>query len=94
MKTHLSERVSMDPLICHGKPVVTGTRVLVSQVVGALAGGDSVETVIEDYPSISREDVIALARCNRAALPARLSAMLLAREVRIIERRTKRGGLH
>lgn len=39
----------MDPTICHGKPVIEGTRVLVSTILGALAGGDSLETVAEDY---------------------------------------------
>ncbi len=39
----------MDPAVCHGKPVIEGTRVLVSIVLGALAGGDSRSVVAEDY---------------------------------------------
>lgn len=45
--------------MCHGKPVIRGTRVLVSTILGALSGGDSVETVLEDYPSITAEDISA-----------------------------------
>ncbi|MGJ8695250.1 MAG: DUF433 domain-containing protein [Verrucomicrobiaceae bacterium] len=41
--------ISIDPAVCHGKPVIEGTRVLVSTILGALAGGDSRETVCEDY---------------------------------------------
>jgi uncharacterized protein (DUF433 family) len=41
--------VTVDPAIVHGKPVLTGTRVLVSQIVGHLAAGDSVETVCDAY---------------------------------------------
>ena len=55
----MSSRISIDPAICHGKPVITGTRVLVSTLLGALAGGDSIETVLEDYPPITREDIAA-----------------------------------
>lgn len=39
----------MDATVCHGKPVISGTRVLVSTILGALAGGDSVGEVAEDY---------------------------------------------
>ena len=55
----MSEKISIDPAVCHGKPVVAGTRVLVSTVLGALAGGDSIEAVLEDYPNINREDIAA-----------------------------------
>ncbi len=55
----MHERISISPTVCHGKPVIAGTRVLVSTLLGALAGGDSIETVLEDYPNITREDVDA-----------------------------------
>ena len=55
----MHERISINPRICHGKPVIRGTRVLVSTVLGALAGGDSVADVLEDYPNIAREDIDA-----------------------------------
>lgn len=45
----MSKGVSIDPAVCHGKPVLEGTRVLVSTVLGALAGGDSASEVAEDY---------------------------------------------
>ena len=41
--------IDLDPTICHGKPVIAGTRVLVSTILGALAGGDSQAMVAEDY---------------------------------------------
>ena len=52
------ERIQLDPKICHGKPVIKGTRVLVSTILGALAGGDDIKTVLEDYPNITGEDVL------------------------------------
>ena len=41
--------VSIDPQVVHGKPVFTGTRILVAPVLGALAAGDSMETVCDAY---------------------------------------------
>ena len=56
----LNDRIEINPAICHGKPVVRGTRVMVSQIFGALAGGDSVDDVLDDYPSLSAEDISAV----------------------------------
>lgn len=55
----MERRISSSPQICDGKPVITGTRVLVSTILGALAGGDSFEQILEDYPNIVREDITA-----------------------------------
>ena len=44
--------------MCHGKPVIQGTRVFVSTILGALAGGDSRETIAEDY-EITQEQISA-----------------------------------
>lgn len=41
--------ITVDPQIVHGKPVFTGTRILVAPVLGALAAGDSMETVCDAY---------------------------------------------
>ncbi len=59
MQTWLSDRIQLDPVICHGKPVVRGTRVLVSNVIGAIAAGQSHAEILEDYPSITEADVRA-----------------------------------
>ena len=45
----MTEGISIDPTVCHGKPVIQGTRVLVSTILGALAGGDSPEEIAADY---------------------------------------------
>ncbi len=55
----MNERISIQSNVCHGKPVVQGTRVLVGTLLGALAGGDSMETILEDYPTITREDILS-----------------------------------
>ena len=57
----IAPRISVDSNVRFGKPVITGTRVTVDTVLGHLAGGDSIETVTEEY-RISREDVLAVLR--------------------------------
>ena len=53
------ERISIDPNICHGQACVKGTRIPVHQVVGMLANGDTIEELLAEYPSISRDDIMA-----------------------------------
>lgn len=55
----MHDRIELNPLICHGKPVIKGTRVMVATILGALSGGDSVEMILEDYPNLTREDISA-----------------------------------
>lgn len=55
----MSERITVSPDICNGKPVVSGTRITVQTVLEFLAAGDSVEEVLAEYPTLKREDVRA-----------------------------------
>lgn len=57
--TNFMERVVLDPAISSGKPTIRGTRILVSVVLGMLAGGYSVERVLSAYPELTRDDVLA-----------------------------------
>jgi uncharacterized protein (DUF433 family) len=53
----MNDRILINPNVCHAKPVIKGTRVLVSIILGALFSGDSIEQVLEDYPNINRDDI-------------------------------------
>ncbi|MBP6964688.1 MAG: DUF433 domain-containing protein [Armatimonadetes bacterium] len=53
------ERISVDPNICHGQACIKGTRIPVHQIVKMLANGDAIEDLLKDYPSITREDILA-----------------------------------
>ena len=55
----MSERITINPDICNGKPVVKGTRIAVQTVLEFLAAGDSAEDVLEEYPALTRKDVQA-----------------------------------
>ncbi len=54
----IAPRVVVDPAIRFGKPVIEGTRVPVELVLGQLAAGMTVETVMDEY-ALTREDVLA-----------------------------------
>jgi uncharacterized protein (DUF433 family) len=59
MQTWLSDRIALDPAICHGKPVVRGTRVLAANIVGAVAAGQSHLEILADYPALTEADIRA-----------------------------------
>jgi uncharacterized protein (DUF433 family) len=52
-------RITVDPEILAGKPVVKGTRIAVEHIVKLLANGWAIEEVLEKYPQLKREDVLA-----------------------------------
>ena len=53
--------ISMDPSIRFGKPCLTGTRIDVATVVGALAAGESIEAVQDAY-AVTREQILVALR--------------------------------
>lgn len=53
------DRITTDPAILVGKPVIKGTRISVELIVGWLANGWTFEQVLESYPHIAREDILA-----------------------------------
>ena len=55
----MSERISIDPNVCHGQACVRGTRIPVHLVLRMLANGDSVEDLLQEYPSLTPEDIRA-----------------------------------
>ena len=53
------ERIAIDPRVCHGQACVKGSRIPVHQVLRMLANGDTVEDLLAEYPSLSRQDIMA-----------------------------------
>jgi uncharacterized protein (DUF433 family) len=53
------ERVTIDPEIMYGKPVITGTRIPVEHILRKLAADISAETILEDFPGLTKEDIQA-----------------------------------
>lgn len=55
----LLQRISIDPNICFGKPCIRGTRIWVSLIIENLAAGASEVEILENYPSLTSEDIKA-----------------------------------
>jgi uncharacterized protein (DUF433 family) len=62
----MSDRIEVNPAVHHGAPVIRGTRVPVARLVGAVAGGDPISQVADDY-GVTVDDVKA-ALCFAATL--------------------------
>ena len=61
-------RISIDPAVCGGRPVVAGTRVRVTDVLEMLAGGANEAEIVADFPYVKADDVCAcLAYAARVA---------------------------
>ena len=56
---HFDQRIVRDPKICGGEPVFKGTRVTLRTVLASLAGGDTSEAILADFPSLTPEDIQA-----------------------------------
>ncbi|MBE2221159.1 MAG: DUF433 domain-containing protein [Anaerolineae bacterium] len=54
-----TERITVDPEICHGQACIRGTRVMVSIILDNLAAGATIPEILQSYPSLSTEDVQA-----------------------------------
>jgi uncharacterized protein (DUF433 family) len=55
----LLQRIIIDPNIMVGKPVIKGTRLTVELILGLLGQGISTEKILEEYPRLTKEDVLA-----------------------------------
>jgi len=51
--------ITVDPNICHGKACIKGTRIMVSVILDNLASGLTPDQIIESYPSVNREAILA-----------------------------------
>ena len=57
-KNYLS-RITIIPTICHGKPTIRGLRYPVENMLELLAGGMTFEEILDDYPDLEKEDLLA-----------------------------------
>jgi uncharacterized protein (DUF433 family) len=77
-ETELLERITINPAIFSGKPIIRGHRIAVEHILGMLAAGDTPETLLEAYPSLEVEDIRAcLVYAYRLAAHERVEPLLL-----------------
>lgn len=58
----LADHIASDPGILGGKPCVKGTRMRVRDVLELLGAGSTIDEIVEDYPYVKRDDVLACLR--------------------------------
>lgn len=59
MEATILERITIKPDICNGKPTVRGMRITVETILQYLSAGDSVESILEAYPFLEKQDIQA-----------------------------------
>ena len=70
---NLSERITIDPAICHGKPVIRGLRYPVENILELLSSGMSADDILADYEDLEHADILAaLSFATRLAQVKRL----------------------
>lgn len=55
----MNRRITTDPEICGGEPCIKGTRIPVHVILSHLAAGEDYETVLKNFPRITKEDILA-----------------------------------
>lgn len=53
------ERIEINPGVCSGKPVIRGTRILVTSILSQLSAGESSQAIRQGYPELTDEDIRA-----------------------------------
>ncbi len=59
MENDLLHRITINPQVCHGKPTIRNTRHTVEGILEYLAGGDSTDDILKEFPELEKEDILA-----------------------------------
>jgi uncharacterized protein (DUF433 family) len=59
MESTLLKRITVNPKVCHGKPTIKNTRYLVEGILEYLAGGDTPDDILNEFPELEKEDILA-----------------------------------
>ncbi len=74
----LLQRITVNPEIFGGKPIIRGRRLAVEHVLGMLAAGDDMDTILEGYPWLERDDILAcLAYAHRLVEHERVEPLIV-----------------
>lgn len=55
----MDNRITIDPKVCHGQACIKGTRIPVHQIIQMFANGDTIEDLLQEFPSLTRKDILA-----------------------------------
>lgn len=74
----IKNRISISPDICNGRPVITGTRITAQTILEFLGAGDTIEEILEEYPSLTIEDIYACIQYASKLMANRYEVQALA----------------
>ena len=74
----MENRIVIDPAVCNGRPVILGTRISVQTVLEFLGAGDTIEEVLEEYPALTREDILACLRYSSCLMGNHFTLQMVA----------------
>ncbi len=77
MSSRLS-RITIDPEICHGKPAIRHLRYPVESMLEYLAGGDTLEDLLAEFPDLEREDLLACLEFAAQSIKLKSQHLVLA----------------
>lgn len=72
----IEKRIETDPEICHGKPCIKGTRIMISIILEWLEAGKTFKEIMDAYPELSKEDLSATVRYARKLIEEEKSASI------------------
>ncbi len=83
---NLRERITINPKVMAGKPVIRGTRLTVEYILGLLANGTTMEEILEEYPGLVKDDIKAAVQTHSQLLEEMIEERKKARFFRDMER--------
>jgi uncharacterized protein (DUF433 family) len=78
MEATFLNRITINPLICHGKPTIRNKRYTVEAMLEYLSAGDSIEDLLAEFPDLEREDLLACLQYATKALKVKSYQLAVA----------------
>ena len=74
----LLNRITIDPLVCHGKPTIRNKRYMVESMLEYLSAGDSIDELLVEFPDLEKEDLLACLQFATKALKTKTYHLAVA----------------
>jgi uncharacterized protein (DUF433 family) len=78
MEAIFLNRITINPLVCHGKPTIRNKRYTVEAMLEYLSAGDSIEDLLAEFPDLEREDFLACLQYATKALKVKSYQLAVA----------------
>jgi uncharacterized protein (DUF433 family) len=78
MEATFLNRITINPLVCHGKPTIRNKRYTVEAMLEYLSAGDSIEDLLAEFPDLEREDFLACLQYATKALKVKSYQLAVA----------------